>query len=162
MSARLNILQAWETKLQGITVAGGYNNTLANRNVSLMWQDFDNINPEDCPIVVLASGDSPYTPLTDSQYASGSSRSGPDGWTVGVFCYAANSAEDVDRSGLLTAQLEKLAEDIIKMTFTDTTLGGKCQNIYLRAILPYLDDSRPIGVMQLVFEVKYDFLVTAP
>jgi hypothetical protein len=161
LSKRLNILQAWEDQLETtVKKLDGYNNDLSDAQVTLTWKDMDNI--QDFPFVVLASGDAQYYPLTQTEYTSGNSRQGPDGWTVAAYCYQ-SSSDDINNEGLLTQAMEKLAEDVVKATLSDVTLGlSYVHHIYLRAVLSYLDDSRPVGVMQLVFEIKYDFDKSAP
>ncbi len=162
MGKRKDILLAFETQLETISIAGGYNNDISSSQVSLKWRGYDDILTSEFPQLFILSGDAQYSPRTNNSYSSGSSIDSMDGWSVSVLGYV-HVGTDIDNEGLLSKALEDMIEDVIKVMFTDKHLGKDyVLNVYLKAVQPYLDFENNIGIFRIVYGVKYDFVETAP
>jgi hypothetical protein len=161
-SKRQTILQAIETTLQGITVAGGYNNDIGASQVSLKFRSYDDPATTEFPQLIIVSGDSLYTAIAPDRYTSGRSQQTLDGWQIEVLGYVHVETDTADE-GLITQALEDLVQDVLKAIFANEDLGlSYVCHTGLRAILPYMDFENNIGVVHIILEVKYDFKRTTP
>ena len=156
MSKRIAILQAIDDAVAEITAANGYNLTLASHTYG--YVDYTQVNS--FPAVCMIPGDSPYVPLTNTEYTSGSSRGGEAGWLISVIGYVhVPTAEDKQ----MTEQMEYLIEDLVKAVLADHRLGlSYVAGIYLASISRYIDFEQAVGIVQLIFSVKYDFEASSP
>ena len=151
----LQILQAFKTKLQTITIANGYNFTL--KKVTYGFVGFDNVKEH--PTVCLVTYPIPFEPLTNSEYTSGGGRNTADGWRIGVIGYVDSTRGEED----LTDQCVNLIEDIIEAMLADHTLGLSAfvNNCYLVNADWAPNDENTKGTVIVYFDVKYDFPKTA-
>ena len=156
MSKRLEILQTIDSTLANITTANGYNSDLAAHSYG--FKDYSQVNS--FPSVYLLPGDSQYTPLTNTEYTAGSSATNESGWLISVIGYV-KSSNRVDEQ--LTQQMENLIEDIIKAMLSDHRLGlSYVVGVYLASVSSYIDIEQSIGIVQVIFTIKYDFEASAP
>jgi len=158
-SKRIQILNAFRTKLQNIKVEDGYNFT-----PDKVYRDFipyEVVSLSYDPVICLLPGESLYHPLTSEEYTSGSSSNDIDGWFISVIGYVQAHNEEDD----LINEMEKLIQDILTAMLTDHRIGLSTfvANVHLRSIMPHFpSDQDTKGIVQCIFTCKYDFNKSSP
>ncbi len=152
MSKRTQILTKLDEQLTQISTANGYNNTLKYHTRGFI--DYNQLGGAQFPATCLAVGSSSYTPLTNTGYTSGTALQSLDGWLVSTIGYV--KAATQERIG---DAIEDMVEDILKAVFTDIHLGLNTfvRSVTLQQINSYLDLEENVGVIEIIWAIKYDF-----
>lgn len=155
-SKRRQILEALKEALDNIKTVNGYNYNVGLN--SLKYHDLTQVPADQFPAITYIPGPARYFPLTNNDYTSGNSQASYDGWQVGVIGYI-KTETDVNKGADVINALENLVEDIIKAVQADEQLGlSFVENCYLTSVIPSLDFlDQNIAIVQVIFDIKYDF-----
>jgi len=161
MGKRKDIKNSIVTILKKIKIADGYNNDIGDAQV------FRNFKvPEDIrkfPALIIVSGDVIFTPKANRRYTTGGGIDSQTGWRVGVLCYEKLGKNDPNDEALLDDKMEDIIEDVIHVMTQNRSLDlSYVHNLYLKAVHISNDFiTENIGIANVIFEIKYDFPITA-
>lgn len=141
---RETILANVQTTLQYITKAHGYNFDVAlvSRNLA-NWEKENSL-----PALFIVAGAETASPETNTEYTR----------SMNVRILAVVDAnQDVDGSGLLSKEMEKLLQDIIKVMTADITRANPLfvDYTFYDGCHPLYDWSNPRGFMSIDFTVQF-------
>jgi len=148
-SVRLQILKAMKLKLQGVS------------NVAEVSYGFIPMSTvTQFPTICMVPMQTPYRPLTNTEYTTGADRNTADGWPVAVIGYVKCSTGPEN----FTDAMEDLLKDIFTVLLADHTLGlsSYVNNCYLMSTDTEIDVQRNVGAVVATFAIKYDFTKGSP
>ena len=148
MSKRQEILDAIVDKLKAVGVFGDrvYRSMKGEADLS------------EFPAASVLAGDAVFSPLTNRDYVAGS-QDGIDGWNIHVVVYGKAPTGDKE----LAEEMERLIEITIQTLLEDVNLGlSFVQVIYLSQLSRVVFWENNIGMVEFIFQVKYDFEKTNP
>ncbi len=147
-----------DTTLPLINGTGNYNFTLTN--ISRDYMAPGDVQASQFPAAfILTDGPNLWAPLTALEYSTGNA---PQDITLGyvlrVIGYVlVSDPGEIQKTGLLTDEMNKFISDIILATHTDRSLGGNVDAITLLGSDTSLEFwQQNIGIVEVWFSLKYD------
>lgn len=148
------------TTMELINGTGNYNLDLSV--ISRTLRIADAINEFQFPIVfILDDTTTLYTPMTMKEMVTGTSITDlTNGMPVVIAGFVkATAVSGMDVAGALSTEMNKMFSDILIAMYSDTTLGGNCENIMLTKSTAdqQHDENEGVGIVVCEFAIKYRF-----
>lgn len=142
--------------MANITKANGYNVNIGKvfRTKKQNWE----LSRTDFPAAIVMSGPMPISPLTNTEYTTGGSLLGLDGWVINIEAVV-KTAQDPSGAGTTWEALELFIDDIITNLDVDRQRSNPSWVINTKPTLieDFVDSKQCIGRAKISFDVKFDF-----